>query len=260
MTASPGSVQAVTRALNILTILGNAESGMRVSDIAEHAGLALSTTHRLLSTMASCGFVHFESAQRKWHVGREAFAVGAAFLQRRNFVAPALNYLRRLRDETKETANLGVLDNGQLVTLSQIESREITRAIAPPGGRVSATCSAMGKAIMSSWHDDQISSHCERYGFSALTSKSHAKLSSFMLEMEQIRRMGFAIDDEEHAKGLRCVAAAVYSAEGEAVGAISVSGIASRMRPEKVGKVARQVVAAAKGLSEDIGGTPSSLL
>ena len=256
MPVPPGSVQAVTRALDLLRILGSAGEGMRLSDLAAQAGLAVSTTHRLLTTMENSGFVQSDQAQGEWHVGREAFAVGAAFVNRRNFVAPALTYLRRLRDSSRETANLGVLDSGQLVTVSQVESREIMRAISPPGGRVPATCSAMGKAIMATWPDDQITAFCDLHGFSPLTSRSHTSLDGLLKDIGNIRRLGYAVDDEEHVRGLRCVAAAIWSADGEAVGAISLSGIATRIGPEKIETAARQVVSAALQLSEAIGGRP----
>lgn len=258
MATVPGNVQAVSRALNILKILGDAGEGLRVSDLARLSGLAVSTTHRLLTTMENAGFVHFDSSLGEWHVGREAFAVGAAYVQRRNFVAPAITYLRRLRDDSRETANLGVLDNGQLVTVSQIESREVMRAISPPGGRVPATCSAMGKAIIATWPDSQIAAFCQANGFHPLTSKSHVALDSLMQDIAQIRRSGFAIDDEEHIKGLRCVGAAIWSADGEAVGAISVSGIAARMTPDKLTQITRQVQIAAADLTRRIGGKPAA--
>ncbi|WP_286189915.1 helix-turn-helix domain-containing protein [Roseobacter sp. TSBP12] len=116
-----------------------------MSDLAVQAGLAVSTTHRLLTTLEHSGFAHFEPTTSKWHVGHEAFAVGASYVQKRSYVAPALTYLRRLRDETRETANLGHLDDGHLVTLSQVESREIMRAISPPGGRCPRPARRWGK-------------------------------------------------------------------------------------------------------------------
>lgn len=79
-----------------------------------------------------------------------------------------------------------------------------------------------------------------------------------MQDIAQIRRSGFAIDDEEHIKGLRCVGAAIWSADGEAVGAISVSGIAARMTPDKLTQITRQVQIAAADLTRRIGGKPAA--
>ncbi|MDA3856786.1 MAG: helix-turn-helix domain-containing protein [Roseovarius sp.] len=82
-------VQSVARALRLLKLLSLNDEGLRVSDIARQAGLAVSTTHRLLTTLERQHFTQFEPDGALWHVGREAFAVGAAFGRRHNFVAPA---------------------------------------------------------------------------------------------------------------------------------------------------------------------------
>ncbi|MCZ4351956.1 IclR family transcriptional regulator [Roseovarius aestuarii] len=254
MEARESHVQSVSRALKLMTILGKSSRGMRVSDLARESGLAVSTTHRLLTTLENDEFVHFDHGQREWHVGREAFAVGANYLQKRSYVAPGMGQLRRLRDATKETANLGCLEDGQLVTLGQAESREIMRAISPPGGRVPATCSAMGKALLATWPDTEIDRFITRHGFTALTARSITDPASFWSEIAEIRHSGFAVDDEEHARDLRCIGAAVLGPSGEAIAAISVSGIAQRVTRERIQTVANKVMTAASQLSLRIGG------
>jgi len=253
MTEKSGDVQSVSRALDLLTRLGSSDEGQRLSDLARATGLAVSTTHRLLTTMQQSGFVSFDPLRSEWHVGREAFAAGAAYVQRRDFVAPAMAFLRRLRDESRETANLGILEDGQLVTLAQVESREITRAISPPGGRVAATCSAMGKALLATWSDEQIALFCKRNGFRKLTPKSHRSLASLMADIRLIRKRGYAVDDEEHVAGLRCVAAVVAAEGSDAICAISVSGLANRLTSTRASVVAGRVVAAARDFAEKIG-------
>ena len=252
----PEGVQSVLRALGLLQILSRHDEGLRVSDVARQAELAVSTTHRLLTTLELQGFAQFEPDRALWHVGREAFAVGSAFGRRHNFVAPALPFLRRLRDVTRETANLGLLDNDELVTVSQVESREIMRAISPPGGRVPAFCSGMGKAILATWSDTDIAAFAARTGFHPLTARSHRTLETAMADIRQIRNRGYALDDEEHVTGLRCVAAVVWSPHGEPACAISVSGLAARLPDSKVQTIGDLVAKAAAELTEKLGGTP----
>jgi IclR family transcriptional regulator, acetate operon repressor len=110
--------------------------GYRLSDLAIRTGLSTSTVHRLLATLEKRRFVQFDRYQSKWHVGAQSFAVGATFARRRNFVAQAMPYLRKLRDQTRETANLAVVDDGAIIVLTRIESREIMRSLTKLGGRV----------------------------------------------------------------------------------------------------------------------------
>src|SRR6201996_65313 len=106
-----GGVQSVDRALSIIETLAQDDEGYRLSDLAIRTGLSTSTAHRLLTTLEKRRFVQFDQTSSKWHVGAKSFAVGATFTRRRNFVAQAISYLRKLRDVTRETANLAVVDD-----------------------------------------------------------------------------------------------------------------------------------------------------
>lgn len=249
-------VQSVQRALALLERVAEAQCGARLTDLARDAGLAASTVHRLLTTLEQSGFVHADAASGRWHVGQRAFAVGTAYTKQRSFVAPALPFLRRLRDATRETANLGVIEDGEVVTLSQVESREIMRAISPPGGRVPVMCSGMGKAILATWEDAAIDRAIERHGLRALTKRSLTSPEAVHAEIANIRQRGYALDDEEFVIGLRCVAAVVWGPAGEPACAISVSGLAARMTPEKVTQTGATVQRLAAELTEVLGGKP----
>ncbi|WP_108662124.1 IclR family transcriptional regulator [Acuticoccus kandeliae] len=252
--AEGSSVQSVSRALTLLTMLGRADGGIRVTTLAREAGLPISTTHRLLTTLELHGYAQFAPDTALWSVGREAFAAGAGFGRRRTFVAPALPFLRRLRDETRETANLGVLEDEAIVTVSQVESREIMRAISPPGGAVPPFSSGMGKAIISTWPDAEIRDLVARLGLPAMTANSLRSEAAVLADIAATRARGYAVDEEEYLVGLRCIAAPVFAPNGEAVCAISVSGLALRLTPARIPVIGERVSAAARALTVALGG------
>lgn len=257
--AAKDGVKSVRRALNLLVLLAEQDEGTRVSDLARQAELAVSTTHRLLTTLEAQGFAHCDAESALWHVGRSAFAVGNAYGRRRTFVAPALPYLRRLRDQTRETANLGIIDGDRLVTVSQVESREIVRAISPPGGMAPLFCSGMGKALLATWPDDEIEALARRTGLPPLTPRSLTTLPALMEDIRRIRERGYAVDDEEHIPGLRCVAAVVWSPIGDPACAISISGLAGRLTAARIPAAGEQVREAARLLSGHLGGHAPAL-
>src|SRR3979490_3603668 len=141
-----GAVQSVERAPPIIESLAEDDEGYRLSDLAIRTGLSTSTVHRLLATLESRRFVQFDRTESKWHVGAQSFAVGATFARRRNFVAQAMPYLRKLRDQTRETANLAVVDDGFIIVLTRMESREIMRSLTKVGRRVVMVAAGVGKA------------------------------------------------------------------------------------------------------------------
>lgn len=249
-----GTVQAVDRALALLEALATRADGSRLTDLARAVGLANSTAHRLLTTLERRGFAQFDANHARWHVGRRAFTVGVAFTRWQSFIAAAMPFLRRLRDATRETANLGVLDEGEVVTVAQVESREIIRAIAPPGGRAPVMNSGMGKAIVASWPDAAIESLVARHGLPRLTRHSLTTPEAVRAEIAQIRQRGYAFDNEEFTPGMRCVAAVVWSPSGEPMGALSVSALAARMSLADMDQTGQRVQQLALELTGLLGG------
>lgn len=251
---SKSSVQSVTRALQILEVLSEDEEGYRLSDLAERCGLSPSTVHRLLTTMAERRFVAHDATDGMWHIGRQSFAVGATFVRRRNYIAQTLPFLRRLRDQTRETVNLAVADSGQIVILTQIESREIVRAITRPGGRALMTSSGLGKAILASYSEEDVASIIQSFGLPRVTPNSITRASELRAELKRVREQGFALDDEEATIGLRCVAAPVYNEHGEPLAAISASGPTGRISNERLQSLGPIVAEAAAQITDAIGG------
>jgi IclR family acetate operon transcriptional repressor len=200
----------------------------------------------LLATLEKRRFVQFDRYESKWHVGAQSFAVGATFARRRNLVAQAMPYLRKLRDLTRETANLAVVDDEHIIVLTRMESREIMRSLTKVGGRVAMVASGVGKAVLATYSDEDVNAIIRRQGMPRLTEKSIVRAGELFRELEAIRRQGYAVDDEEARMGLRCVAAVVYNDCGEPLAAISVSGMTSRVTEDRLpalGTIVREVAA-----------------
>ncbi|MGD0722904.1 MAG: IclR family transcriptional regulator C-terminal domain-containing protein [Roseiarcus sp.] len=252
--ARGGAVQSVDRAMLLLEALGEDEEGYRLTDLAIRTGLSPSTAHRLLTTLEKRRFVAFDPSDSMWHIGRQSFAIGSAFIRRRNFVAPALPFLRRLRDLTHETANLGVIDDGEVIVLTQVESREIMRAITRVGGRAPMVASGIGKAILSTYPDADVVAIIRRHGMKRLTPKSIVRAGQLREALDAVRRDGWALDDQEFVTGLRCVAAVVYNDQAEALAGVSVSGLASRVPETRVRELGALVRDTARDLTLALGG------
>jgi IclR family acetate operon transcriptional repressor len=241
-----GGVQSVDRALLIIETLAEDDEGYRLTDLAVRTGLSPSTVHRLLATLEKRRFVQFDRGESMWHIGAQSFAVGSTFVRRRNFVTQALPYLRKLRDQTRETANLAVVDDGAMVVLTRVESREIMRSVTKVGGRVPMVASGLGKALLSTYSEEDVFAIIRREGMPRLTSKSIVRAGELCKSLQDIRRQGYSVDDEEALIGLRCVSAVVYDDCSEPLAAISVSGKASRVPNDRLpvlGKLVQEVAA-----------------
>lgn len=252
--ARSGSVQSVERALTLLEALGECADGYRLTELALETGLSPSTVHRLLVTLEKRRFVQFDQSNGRWHVGKQAFSVGASFVRQRNFAASAVPFLRNLRDQTRETANLGIVDDDMMVVLMQSESREIVRAITRVGGRVPLVRSGMGKAILATYRQGDIAALLGPRGEASLAGEAWRPDGELSQDLERTRACGYAIDDEDYVEGLRCVAAVVYNDQAEALCAISVSGLAGRLCRTRLDDLGRLVNRTARALTLALGG------
>jgi IclR family transcriptional regulator, acetate operon repressor len=248
------SVQALSRALSLLEILGEDDDGYRLIDLAERSGLPSPTVHRLLTTMQQKRFVSFEPEKNLWHIGAQCFSVGSVFGRRRNIVERATPIMRRLRDVAGETVNLGGMDQDDVLLLHQIESKQMVRAISRPGSRSPLANTAMGKSILAWLPAERVTEVIQHGGLQRLTPQSIARGTTLHGALAGIRTRGYAIDNEETAMGLRCVAAAVFNEFGVAVAAVSVVGPTSRVTSDRVESLGQSVMAATRDITVLVGG------
>ena len=253
---SSGQVRSLTRALTLMRHLAASGDGMTLTELSEAAGLPPSTTHRLLTTLESERFVRPDPQIGLWRIGVAAFFVGSAFARSRDTLTLARPYLRRLMEMSGETANLFLESDGEAVCIGQIESRHAMRAITGVGGRVRLHSSGAGKALLAHMETSRRNMLLSSMTLSRITPATITDRSVLETELEQIRRTGYAVDDEEHALGLRCVSAPLFDEFGQAVAAISVSGPGARIPADRLGSIGSLVAQAASEATRDFGGAP----
>ena len=254
MTKRQSTVQSLDRALTLLERIALRGGGVRLSDLAREVSLPVSTVHRLLTSLETRRFVQMDRVSGNWAIGERAHFVGSAFTQLENLAIPARPILQRLRDLTRETANFGHVLDWETVTLAQVESREIMRAISPPGGRVPALNSGMGKAIVAYWPDEAVGRLIQKSGLHPMTSKSLRTREAVFDDLRHTRERGYAVDDEEFVTGMRCIAAPVWTTGEEPASAVSVSGLSARITSSKLSSIANQVCEAARELGHALAG------
>lgn len=247
-------VQSLSRALSLLEHLAAAERGISLTDLAKRARLAPSTTHRLLATLEQQRFAELDADRGLWVVGVRAFAVGNAFLAHRDFVAQARPYMRRLMEESGESVNLGILEDGEVVFLSQVECREMMRMFVRLGGRVPAHASGVGKALLSAFPESQLDAVFEKRGLQRFTDNTIDARAILREDLGAARERGYAYDNEEHAVGLRCVASTIHDEHSDPVAAISLSGPRARITDGRVDVLGRLVRQTADQITAALGG------
>jgi IclR family transcriptional regulator, acetate operon repressor len=251
---SGGHTQTLVRGITLLERLAESPRGLTLTDLAQGVGLSPSTTHRLLATLEREGFVRQTGDLGLWQVGLRAFVVGNAFLASRDLLARSHPYLRRLMEGSGETANLAVLDGYEAVFVDQVQCLEMMRMQTKIGSRAPLHASGVGKALLAAMDDEHIEEFLHRRGLPRITASSIATPQQLREAIQDIRRLGYAYDNEEHARGLRCLAAALYDEHADPVAAISIAGPRSRVSDDRIVELGVLVVRTAHQITQDLGG------
>jgi len=250
---SQNTIKSLDRAMEVFEYLSEGQ-GKALTTISSEMGLSPATVYRILVTLEGRGLVEFDPSEQIWHIGPQAFVIGARFLRRTSLVERARPILRKLMEQTGETANLGVEKEGAVLFLSQVETFATIRAFFPPGTLSPMHSSGIGKALLAQMDASRLArilADQERTAFTAFTITEAAQLEA---DLNDIRVRGYSIDNEERNLGMRCIAAPVFDVNAEAVAGISVSGPTSRVSQQDVERLSASVRQAADALSVAIGG------
>ena len=246
------TIKSLDRAMAVFERLSKS-GGMTLTEIAEALEQSPATVYRVLVTLEGRGLVEFDADAQIWHVGSQAFVIGARFLRRTNLVERARPILRRLMESTGETANLGREQGGQVLFLVQAETHENIRAFFPPGTLSSMHASGIGKALLA-YMDAEKRATVVNQPMERFTENTITRPDLLEAELGHVRTRGFSMDMEERNLGMVCIAAPVFDHNEVAIAGVSVSGPTSRVTPEKVEAFSSAVLKASRDLSLAIGG------
>lgn len=250
---SPYQVQVLDRALSILDILAGDGAEFTPAAVSEQLGLHKSTTHRLLAVLERHRLVWRNPQSGRYRLGLKLFELGSkavAQLDLRERVRP---YLERLVLQTGETAHLCILNDGEMLSLANVESPRTLRTPSTIGRRTPLHCTSVGKALLAFMPEDEAATIIKGRELQAYTRKTITKLARLKTEWRLVRERGYAVDDEEIEDGLRCIGAPVRDYSGRVVAAISIAGAAFRLTDERIPLVAREVMDAADRFSAELG-------
>ena len=246
------AIAVLGKAFDLLDVL-DAEEGL--TELGARAGLNKVTALRILANLAEREYVE-RDADGRYHLGVRLLQLGmrkSAGLDLRTVARPAL---KRLHAASEETVNLAVPRAKAIVYIDILESARGLRMAAAVGMGDAYHSTAIGKAILAQWADERVG---QTLGGSALARKTPwtiVDLTALRRELAAVRARGYAVDDEENEAGARCVGAPLFDHRGECIGAISVSGPASRLADRRIAELAPRVVAAGREISAALGYRP----
>lgn len=249
---SAGSVQSVERTFDLFEALVEAGQAVPLSELSGRAGLPLGTTHRLLATLTARGYARQDPESRAYAVGYKVME-WATRIGANQLLEVARPHLRALMLETGETANLVILDRTQIVYADQVAPERLVRMFTEVGNRAPVHSSGAGKVLLAFRPLQDARALMAQLELKGYTSKTITTLARLEAALARIRELGYAVDDGEFEEGVRCLAAPILNHGGVSVAAISISGPASRVSPDKVAPFALKLKRCAAQVSHALG-------
>lgn len=237
-------IQSLARGLKILDLLDQAPDGLGITELAEALGVDKGSASRLVATLAQYGYAERDPITRRYHLGPQVVSLSRSVLTRLPLREAARPFLRQLMERSGECAHLAILAQGKALYIDQVESPATLRVNAAVGTMNPLHCTALGKILLA-FGNLEIPSPLETFTANTITDPG-----VLQRRLDEIRLLGYAVDDEEFDPGVRCIAAPVFDFRGKAAGAIGISGPSTRMTTDRLPELAAVVMEIGKSLSE----------
>ncbi|WP_319525926.1 IclR family transcriptional regulator [uncultured Desulfosarcina sp.] len=249
-------VASLAKGLRTLEVL--AENGeMSASKMAAHLNTSRAASHRFLTTLRDLGYAE-KTDEGRFRLSFKVLELGMKKLEGFEIRHTVYPFMQEIAMAFGETVNLGHWDGNAIVHLDKVNSKEILRLDVGMGAAAPAYCTGLGKAVLAFLSDNELNAYLESVSLTAMSPKTIVSVDRLKEEIGRIRRLGYAVDDEELSLGLRCVAAPIFDYTGCPNYALSISGPAQRMTKEKIDAIQAKLVPICRQISRQIGAPQQS--
>jgi IclR family transcriptional regulator, KDG regulon repressor len=243
------SVPSVDRALAILELLAESQRGYSLSEISRKLGLPKSSIHLLITTLEGKGYLHKNESTGKYRFGLKLITLSRRAIDNLSLREEARPFLKALMLKTSLTVHMAVLEQGDAVIVEKVEAPGMLRLATSVGGRLGINSSAVGKALLAFLPEQEIARQVEGKRLAKHNDNTIAAPSRMRRELEKIKALGYAFEDEEGEIGFRCLGAPIFDHSNNVVAALSVAGTTSQIPHERADHLGRTVRAVANEIS-----------
>ena len=242
-------VQSVARALDLLETLHRRPTAT-IAELAAQQGVHRATILRLLQTLEHHGYVSRGESRGEFRLGLKCYELGAAFGDRCELLRAARPMMRHLAARTGETIDLSIYDRGEVLLIESIAARPLSRVGSSVGRRSSATSTTTGKVHLAALDNAEIESILATHGLPRQGPKSITERERFLAEMERVRTVGYAVNDEETDKNVRFVGVPIDIPDSAWRAGLILGAPANRLSWGAIPGVARMLQDAARSIAE----------
>jgi DNA-binding IclR family transcriptional regulator len=245
------SAPSVKKAFKILQAISDASNELGVSEIAKQLEIGKSTVHGITAALEELGVLVRDPLRKKYQLGYTLLELGRKSHKKMELRGIARIPIERLMERVGETVFLGVMNGDHVTILDVVESANEMKITSPPGTRLPLLAGATGKAFLSQFEEEKAKEIVDKMGLAKYTAKSIIDPKKFLREVEEAKKKGYAIDDEEYLIGVRAIASPIQISSLPPA-AIWVVGFASSLNAPKMHKAGLEIRKASQEICESI--------
>lgn len=245
------AVKSAERVFQIFELLEEHANGLTNKEISEILKFAPSSTLGILQTMSEYGYLMLDERKR-YSLGGKLVRLGDIAASRFDIGKMAIPHLKYLMNTLEETCFLAVLSGDEIVYIAKERCEKTINTNANIGSRKPVYCTGLGKSFLAFLPEKESRELIDQIDFETYTHKTVKSKEDLEKQLEQFRKQGYAIDDQEIEEGLWCAAVPIYDGTRRMIAAISVSGPIERMMLKKE-KIIQELLATGKVMSEQLG-------
>ena len=250
-----GQAPAVDRAARILTLFAERPGiELGVSEISRNLQLNKSTTHSILTSLSSSGFLERDPGSRRYRPGPVLYAVADALRRGSTVTTVARPALETLLREFGETVFLAVFEDDHVILVDKAESTLDLSITSPLGRRLPHSAGALGKVFHAFMPQETLRPLLRRRPLRRFTDRTMVDRAAYVRELRRVRETRISFDDEEYLEGVRGVAAPIFDARGDVAAAVCVVGPSARLNPRDLARIGERTCEVARSASTRLGG------
>lgn len=212
------------RTIEILELISQKPEGASLDELCEQLQLPKTSAYDIVTTLESLGMVQVNRGQKKrYTIGLTAYRIGINYTSHLNIMDVLEPELKQFAYEIGKTVFFGVRSDCEVVYICKFEPENPIITTATVGSRIPMYCTSLGKAILAYCEPEILQSIIKRMDFRKRTERTITDPEQLLEELKQVRTQGYAFDAREMEEHAECVGAPVFGADGNLLGAVSVS-------------------------------------
>jgi IclR family pca regulon transcriptional regulator len=230
----PSFMTSLARGLAVVQAFSDSRKPQTIANISQKTGIPRAAVRRCLHTLRELGYVDAEL--NNFSLRPKVLTLGYSYLSSTPLTVSAQPYLNEISRTLNESSSMAVLDDGEVLYVARAATSRVMSVALNTGSRLPAYCTSLGRVMLAHLPPDQLEQYLAKTKLRAMTENTVVNQKRLREILADVRREGYAINDEELELGLRSIAVPVRGASGQVLAALNVGAQAARVSVKQLEK------------------------